>query len=120
MEGDYVSFPGPDSKSTPSAQKYVAAYKAAYHSDPIGFDAGAYDGMNIVLDAIKSVAQQKGVAGVTRAAVNDVIGATKGYQGALGSITFDAKGDWVGAPMFIYEVKGGKFAQVKEVVSKKS
>ena len=49
-----------------------------------------------------------------RAAIRDAVRATKGYQGMLGnSVTFNDKGDIDTQTIYIYQVKGPDFVQVK-------
>jgi ABC-type branched-subunit amino acid transport system substrate-binding protein len=38
---------------------------------------------------------------------------TTDYQGALGRIQFDAKGDMKESPYVVWKVEGGKFKQIK-------
>jgi branched-chain amino acid transport system substrate-binding protein len=66
-----------------SAQKFVAAYKAAYNEEPLNYAAEAYDGANWLANAIKT--------GCDRAGIKDALKgiAAKGFTGALGPITFD-------------------------------
>ena len=45
--------------------------------------------------------------------------ATKNYRGVLGvPLTFDDKGDVTGGLIFVYQVKGPGFEQIKTVVVK--
>ena len=70
----------------------------------------AYEATNILLTAIKQVGKPD------RAAVRDAVRATKDYQGILGlPITFNDKGDVDRQNIYIYQVKGPDFVQVKSV-----
>jgi branched-chain amino acid transport system substrate-binding protein len=66
----------------------------------------AYDAANILLQAIQA-------AGSTDS--KKVIPAIRAldYNGALGHIQFDAKGDVKDSPYVVWKVEGGKFKQVK-------
>jgi hypothetical protein len=47
--------------------------------------------------------------------VREAISKTTGYKGILGfPISFDAKGDVVGASIFVYQVQDGEFVPVAE------
>jgi ABC-type branched-subunit amino acid transport system substrate-binding protein len=51
-----------------------------------------------------------------RAAIRDAVRATKGYQGLLGNaVTFNDKGDVDTQNIYIYQVKGPDFIQVKAI-----
>ena len=51
-----------------------------------------------------------------RAAIRDAVRSTENYEGILGfPITFDEKGDVVGANVYIYQVQGMGFEQIGSV-----
>jgi branched-chain amino acid transport system substrate-binding protein len=111
-EGNYVSFLAPDMRKVPAAAKFVKAFEAKYGTLS-SYGPLAYEAANIVFEAIKRAGKAE------RAAVRDAIRATKGYQGILGTpITFDDKGDTTGGLIFIYQVKGLGFEQIKTIVVK--
>ncbi len=70
-------------ESTPAVQKFMAAYKAAYGTDPENaFAALGYDTVGLIADAIKR-------AGSTDPkAIRDAIAATNGYAGVTGTISY--------------------------------
>ena len=73
----------------------------------------AYEAANIILEAVKKTGK------ADRAAVRDAVRATRNYQGVLGvPLTFDDKGDVTGGLIFVYQVKGTGFEQVKTIVVK--
>jgi branched-chain amino acid transport system substrate-binding protein len=111
-EGNYVTFLAPDLKKVPSAAAFVKAFEAKY--GPVSsYGPLAYEGANIILEAIKKVGK------ADRTAVRDAIRATKNYKGILGvPISFDEKGDVAGGVIFVYQVKGTGFEQVKTIVVK--
>ena len=91
-----------DFTKTSSAQTYISQYKAAYNGEPTAYSLNAYDGMNILIQAIKK-AINSGVSTPTgksdaagaakfRQAVIDAIKQTD-WMGVTGHITFDANGD---------------------------
>lgn len=111
-EGNYVTFLAPDMRKVPAASKFVKAYEAK-HGALSSYGPLAYEAANIILESIKKTGKAE------RAAVRDAIRATKGYQGILGTpITFDDKGDTTGGLIFVYQVKGSGFEQVKTIVVK--
>ncbi|GAA2334073.1 ABC transporter substrate-binding protein [Streptomyces kunmingensis] len=85
VEGTFVSSPYLSNEISPAAQKFAAAYKAAYGEEAELHGAKAYDGTNIVLTALKNsdVATGKKLA--------DAIRATQ-YDGLLGEFRFGEDG----------------------------
>jgi ABC-type branched-subunit amino acid transport system substrate-binding protein len=73
-------------------------------AEPDVFAAHAYDGMNIIIEAIQK-------AGLNRVLIRDVLTDMKtfnGYQGVTGKIIFD--GTWNNVrPIFLAQVSNGKF-----------
>ncbi|MFF3420501.1 ABC transporter substrate-binding protein [Streptomyces sp. NPDC002698] len=84
-EGTIVSSPYLGNDVSPAAQKFAAAYKAAYGEDAELHGAKAYDGTSILLTALKNseVATGKKLA--------DAIRATQ-YDGLLGQFRYGADG----------------------------
>lgn len=111
-EGNYVTFLAPDMRKLPAAARFVKAFEAKY--GPLSsYGPLAYEAANIILEAVKKTGK------ADRAAIRDAIRATKGYRGVLGvPISFDDKGDTVGGLIFVYQVKGLGFEQVKTIVVK--
>ena len=73
----------------------------------------AYEAANIILEAVKKAGK------ADRAAIRDAVRATKNYKGMLGvPISFDDKGDVAGGVIFVYQVKGQGFEQIKTIVVK--
>jgi branched-chain amino acid transport system substrate-binding protein len=112
VEGNYVTFLAPDMKKVPAAAEFVKAFEAKY--GPLSsYGPLAYEAANIILEAIKKVGK------ADRAAVRDAVRATKNYKGVLGvPISFDDKGDVAGGVIFVYQVKGTSFEQIKTIVVK--
>ena len=111
-EGNYVTFLAPDLKKIPAAAAFVKAFEAKYGAVS-SYGPLAYEAANIILEAVKKAGK------ADRMAVRDAIRATKGYQGILGvPISFDDKGDVAGGVIFVYQVKGTGFEQVKTIVVK--
>ncbi len=111
-EGNYVTFLAPDMRKVPAASGFVKAFEAKYGTLS-SYGPLAYEAANILLEAIKKVGKPD------RAAIQDAVRATKNYEGILGvPISFDAKGDVAGGVIFVYQVKGTAFEQVKIIVVK--
>jgi branched-chain amino acid transport system substrate-binding protein len=106
-EGNYVSFLVPDVRKVPAAQAFAKAFEAKY--GPVSsYGPLAYEAANILLTAIQKVGKPD------RAAIRDAVRATKDYQGVLGnSVSFNDKGDVDTQNIYIYQVKGSGFVQVK-------
>ncbi|HSH05922.1 MAG TPA: branched-chain amino acid ABC transporter substrate-binding protein [Anaerolineae bacterium] len=74
---------------------------------PSGFHAFAYDGTNILLNAIEQVAQvgEDGTLIIGRQALRDAITATSGFNGLSGNLTCTATGDCAtGEALAIFEL----------------
>src|SRR5262245_13356806 len=109
-EGNYVTFLAPDMKKVSAAVKFVAAFEAKY-GQLSSYGPLAYEAANIILEAIKKSGKTE------RAAVRDAVRATRDYRGVLGvPISFNDKGDVAGGAIFIYQVKGLGFEQIKTIV----
>ncbi len=96
--GSYLS--GPDLTAFTGGQFYkdqfLPAYKQLAGSNPISvFHAHAYDAMNIMANAIKSVAVDNGDGSLTisKVALRDAVQNTTGYQGIIGTLTCTPLGD---------------------------
>ncbi|MDA5147000.1 ABC transporter substrate-binding protein [Streptomyces sp. AD681] len=84
-EGTIVSSPYLSNDISPAAQKFAAAYKAAYEEEAELHGAKAYDGTNILLTALKNsdVATGKELADAIRATT---------YDGLLGQFKYGPDG----------------------------
>ena len=87
------------------AKSFIEKYKASY-GDLGPYSIYAYDAANILLTAIK---ETRSVDGAQLAAY---ISATP-FRGALGTISFDGRGDVTRAPYVVWQVKGGTFMQIR-------
>lgn len=110
-EGTYVTYAKTieGTKFADWKKKYEAKY------GPIGtYTAHAYDAALVLLDAIEKVAKvgADGSLQIDKKALADAVRATK-VEGVTGPVKFDDRGDRVGAVVVVYEVKGGKFVEVK-------
>ncbi|MFE9687557.1 ABC transporter substrate-binding protein [Streptomyces sp. NPDC006285] len=104
-EGTIVSSPYLSNDISPAAQKFAAAYKAAYGEEAELHGAKAYDGTNILLTALKNsdVATGKKLADAIRATA---------YDGLLGKFEFGADGVGITATT-IGVIQDGKLVEQK-------
>ena len=88
----------------PKLITFKAGYIKRFNQEPDVFAAHAYDGMNVLIQAIQK-------AGLNRALIRDVLTDMKtvnGYEGVTGKIVFD--GSWNNVrPIFMAKVSNGKF-----------
>jgi ABC-type branched-subunit amino acid transport system substrate-binding protein len=94
----------PDSND-PRYLEFKTDYLKRFGQEPDVFAAHAYDGMNIIIKSIEK-------AGLNRVLIRDVLTDLKtfqGYDGVTGKIIFDQTWNNI-RPIFLAEVKNGKFA----------
>ena len=108
-EGNYVSFLVPDLEKVPTASEFAQKFEEKY--GPVSsYGPLAYEGTNLMLSAIEKAGS------LDRAKIRDAVRATENYTGILGfPISFDDKGDVVGANVYIYQVQGMGFELVSSV-----
>jgi branched-chain amino acid transport system substrate-binding protein len=92
------------SSSAPSVVEFQARYRAVTKKDG---DAGlgvaaAYDGMAVLLEAIKAAKAPTGDA------LKDALYGLKGFSGVTGEVRFDANGD-VSKPFALKTIRNGRF-----------
>lgn len=102
--------------SSPAKDKFDAAYKAAYATDPgklSPYSWTAYDAGAVLIKAIKEVAivGSDGTLYVPRSALVAAVRATKDYQGLAGVVTCDATGECASSSPNFNIVKDGKWVQ---------
>ncbi len=104
-EGVYATGPM-DFSDNPIYQEAVAAHKAEFGSDPGPFFPEAYSAALALLTAVEN-------AGSTD--YDKVVEAlhTQYVDTAVGKIKFDAKGDAEGVGFSVYQVRDGKYVEVK-------
>jgi ABC-type branched-subunit amino acid transport system substrate-binding protein len=93
----------PDSDN-PKLKAFKSSYAKRFGQEPDVFAAHAYDGTNILLEAIQK-------AGLNRALIRDVLtdGKTfQGFEGVTGKVIFDATWNNI-RPLFMATVSNGKF-----------
>lgn len=88
----------------PKLKAFQSNYYKKFGLEPDVFAAHAYDGMNIIIEAIRK-------AGLNRVLIRDVLLDLKtfqGYQGVTGKIVFDKSWNDIG-DIWMVEVRQGKF-----------
>jgi len=104
-EGVYATGPM-DFSANPLYAEAVAAHKAEYNSDPGPFFTEAYAAALALLKAVEH-AGSTDYAKVTEAL------RTQYVDTSVGKIKFDAKGDAEGVGFSVYQVRDGKYVEVK-------
>jgi len=93
----------PDSDN-PKLKAFKTNYLKRFGMEPDVFAAHAYDGMNMIIEAIEKV-------GLNRALIRDVLTDMKtfnGYDGITGKVVYDASFNNI-RPIFFAKVNNGKF-----------
>ena len=86
-------------------KKFLDAYKAKFHIDPILYAPFTYDATNLLIEAMKKADSPDPVKYLPELAKIS-------YEGASGKIEFDDKGDRKDAEMTIFTMKGGKIEPI--------
>ncbi|MGE5623756.1 MAG: branched-chain amino acid ABC transporter substrate-binding protein [Methanocella sp.] len=112
-EGSYVTAIGQDIREVPAAKEFIAKFEKKYGAMSI-FSGQSYEATKVLLAAIKKVAASANGKDLDRAKVLSAVKGLSGYKGILGfPIAFNAKGDVLGAKIYVFQVKNGDFAEVK-------
>ena len=107
-EGVMASIPGLPKEQMPGGSAFLEKYKAKYKAEVELFAPMGYDAVMVIIDAMKR-------AGSTEPSkFLPEVGKTR-YQGVIGPIAFDGKGDLVNGPITIYVVKRGKWEALETV-----
>jgi branched-chain amino acid transport system substrate-binding protein len=105
-EGTYLTFT-PDPEHMPQAKGFLQKYRAKHGNELAPYAIYAYDATRILLTAISQVGTTKMRDGKLLAeAIRNMQ-----YDGALGRIAFDAKGDVKSSPYIVWITKNQKFEE---------
>lgn len=108
-EGAMASMPGLPKEQMPGGKSFMEKFKSKFNVDVELFAPMAYDAVMVFADAMKR-------AGSTDPAkLLAEVGKTS-YQGVIGPIAFDEKGDLKNGPITVYVVKSGKWEPLETVV----
>jgi branched-chain amino acid transport system substrate-binding protein len=113
--GDLATSVGAPVESLPSAQKFVADYKAAGYADPYAAYGGySYDAAWAIVQAVKAVvaANNGKVPSDARSQVVTAVGKVS-FDGVTGKVAFDEYGDAVNKQLTVYQVKDNAWTVAK-------
>ncbi|MEE8373247.1 MAG: ABC transporter substrate-binding protein, partial [Dehalococcoidia bacterium] len=100
-EGVVATYPYNPARDDPLLQDFHRRYQERFDEAPEAFAAHAYDGMTLLIRAIRN-------AGLNRVRIRDELTSLKSFRGVTGEITFDATSNDVG-PVWMAEVRQGTF-----------
>jgi branched-chain amino acid transport system substrate-binding protein len=99
----YVGF-SPE-QPTPETARFIETYKAKNKGQVPGlFEAQGYDAVKILAEAMKRAKSNQPVK------FRNEVAKTKAFKGVSGTITFRANQEPIKSPVYLLEVKDGKFA----------
>ncbi len=104
-EGWYCTNASPHVTEDSAAQAWVNEYKAKFHVLPDDYSITAYDGVEVIIDAVKRV--KASGKPVTRDAVRDAI-QTANVKTLQGPVSFDANGDIKDRVIAVFQVHDNK------------
>ena len=107
-EGTMASTPGLPKDKMPGGTEFVAKYKTKFGKDVELYAPMGYDSVMVFIEAMKRAGSAEPAKFLPE------IGKTN-YNGVIGPIAFDEKGDLKNAPITIYVVKGGKWETLETV-----
>lgn len=106
--GVYITFGGlPAEKLTGRGAEFVRKYQAKHGVIPEAYAVYGYEAARVLLDAIDRAETKD------RAAILAAVAATRNFEGALGTWSFDENGDTTNRVMSVNTVKNGEFVFVK-------
>ncbi|MDB5863650.1 MAG: extracellular ligand-binding receptor [Betaproteobacteria bacterium] len=108
-EGAMASIPGLPKEKMPGGEAFLQKYKAKFNQDVELFAPMGYDAVMVFVDSMKRAGSSDPAKFLPE------VGKTK-YQGVIGPIEFDEKGDLKNGPITIYVVKGGKWEALETVI----
>jgi branched-chain amino acid transport system substrate-binding protein len=90
-------------KYPPEGQKFFDNYKSTYGKDPETYAIYGYEGMSLILDALKRAGDKAN----DRSAVNDALHSVKNKKSVLGTYSIDKNGDTSLTDYGLYTIKDG-------------
>ncbi len=100
-EGVVATYPYDPTRDDPLLQEFNRHYHARFGEKAETLAAHAYDGMNLLIRAIRK-------AGLNRVRIRDELTGFKTFRGVTGTIAFDVTGNDIG-PIWMAEVRNGEF-----------
>ncbi|GAA2727613.1 branched-chain amino acid ABC transporter substrate-binding protein [Streptomyces nogalater] len=113
--GDLTTSVGAPVEDLPSAERFVAGYKAAGYRDGYSaYGAYAYDSAQAIIEAVKKVVEAHGgtLPADARAKVTAAM-QNVSFDGVTGKVSFDRYGDATNKQLTVYAVKNGAWVPVK-------
>lgn len=107
-EGAIASNPGLPKDQMPGGKAFLEKYKAKFNQEVELFAPMGYDAVYVFVEAMKRAGSADPAKFLPEISKTD-------YQGVIGPIAFDEKGDLKNGPITIYVVKGGAW-QPLEIV----
>ena len=107
-EGTMASIPGLPKEQMPGGKAFLQKYKVKFNAEVELYAPMGYDAVMVFIDAMKRAGSSEPAKFLPE------VGKTR-YQGVIGPIAFDDKGDLVNGPITIYVVKGGKWEALETV-----
>ena len=107
-EGAMASIPGLPKDQMPGGKTFLEKYKAKFNQEVELFAPMGYDAVFVFVEAMKRAGSTDPAKFLPELGKTD-------YQGVIGPIAFDNKGDLKNGPITIYVVKGGKWEPLEVV-----
>jgi branched-chain amino acid transport system substrate-binding protein len=107
-EGSMASIPGLPKETMPGGKEFLAKYKAKFNAEVELFAPMGYDAVMVFVEAMKRANSSDPAKFLAE------VGKTN-YNGVIGPIAFDEKGDLKNGPITIYVVKSGKWEALETV-----
>jgi branched-chain amino acid transport system substrate-binding protein len=112
-QGMWVTAIGRDIKEVPEAREFITRFEGKHGAMSI-FSGQSYEATKILIEAMRKAAGDD-PAGLSRQKVLEAVHSTRDYRGILGfPVSFDSKGDVVGASIYVFQVQKDDFVQVRE------
>lgn len=115
--GTYYTSPAADITRTAEGKAWAERFNQKFKKTPGNWSAYGYDAMNVIIDGLKQAIAKNGGKKPSRIQVCEAVRATKDLKGITSTITFDAKGDNMGAKLYLAEFKEAKYPPtiIKEI-----
>ncbi len=107
-EGVLASMPGLPKERMPGGSRFLEKFKAQFHIEVELFAPMGYDAVYVLVEAMKRAGSTDPAKFLPEVGKTD-------YQGIIGPIAFDAKGDLKNGPVTVYVVKDGKWDTLEVV-----
>ena len=107
-DGVMASIPGLPKEKMPGGEQFLQKYKGKFNQEVELFAPMGYDAVMVFIDAMKRASSTDPAKFLPELAKTN-------YQGVIGPIAFDEKGDLRNGPITIYVVKAGKWEPLETV-----